>query len=61
MLAGCEKLLTIYPNSHIVVGIDANQFLKTIPSSLHVYPTKQTVNTAYKMRTMMQPQVHKGN
>ena len=61
MLDSLLKMRDRYPNEHLIVGCDANSFIKEIPSVFKQFPNQPHQHTVYKKRTMMQPQVLKAN
>ena len=61
MLTSLQKVRKIYPSHHLIVGCDVNNFLKTVPPFLNVYPDKENIPTTLKKRTYLQPQVNKAN
>ena len=55
-----NRILTEYPNLKIVVGMDANHFLKA-RDSFHTFPAEAKDITTRKKRSYFQPQFNKAN
>ena len=54
------RILNESPNTKIIVGMDANHFLKA-KDQFHTFPNAENTITTRKKRTFLQPQFNKAN
>lgn len=60
VLYSINRLKELFPKHEIIVGIDANAFIKPEKfGSFSIYPNKPEIHTTMKKRTWLQPQVKK--